>query len=167
MTFNHSSLSYIVLPLPSAVSNLSNMTLIFHDFQGPTIKFHDFPGFPWPVRTLMKSKVMLRPGRENAWEQALGHLVLLLIVYKDLWRQMFRPKLKRGNTTNIIEISKQDWYLCGRDINHYSIVTLSQYFFHAVIRGVCLSWWRRSYYHCWLIIIHSIEKITLKIEIYN
>ena len=40
-------------------------TLIFHDFQGPTmkfhefpgleneiLKFHDFPGFPWPVRIL-------------------------------------------------------------------------------------------------------------------
>ena len=23
---------------------LSNKTLIFHDFQGPPIKFHDFPG---------------------------------------------------------------------------------------------------------------------------
>ena len=155
MPLNYSSLSYIVLPLTSAVSNLSNMTLIFPDF----------PGFPWPVRTLMKSKVMLRPGRENAWEHAVGHLVLLLIVYKDLWRQMFRPKLKRGNTTNIIEISKQDWYLCGRDINHHSIVALPQYFFHAVIRGVCLAWWCRCNYHSWLIIIHSIEKITLKIGI--
>ena len=31
-------------PCISAVNNLSNRTLIFHDFQGPTIKFHDFPG---------------------------------------------------------------------------------------------------------------------------
>ena len=57
--FNHSSLHYCILHCPSAV------TLIFYDFQGPTIKFHDFPGleneiltfhdfpgFPWPVRTL-------------------------------------------------------------------------------------------------------------------
>ena len=49
----------------SAVTNLSNKILIFHDFQGPTIKFHDFPGlenemlkfhdfpgFPWPVQVL-------------------------------------------------------------------------------------------------------------------
>ena len=60
---NYSSLSYFVLALSSAVNNLSNTTWIFHDFQGPTIpwlsrpgneilKFHDFPGFPWPVRTL-------------------------------------------------------------------------------------------------------------------
>ena len=40
---NYSSLSYIVLALSSAVTNLSNKTLIFHDFQGPTIKSHDFP----------------------------------------------------------------------------------------------------------------------------
>ena len=32
--------------LSSVVSNLPNRTFIFHDFQGPTIKFHDFPGFP-------------------------------------------------------------------------------------------------------------------------
>ena len=61
--FNHSSLFYIVLALSSAVTNLSNKILIFHDSQGATIKchafpglvseipkFHDFPGFPWPVR---------------------------------------------------------------------------------------------------------------------
>ena len=41
--FNYSSLSYIVLAWSSAVTNLSNKTLIFHDFQGPTIKSHDFP----------------------------------------------------------------------------------------------------------------------------
>ena len=63
--FDYSSLSYIVLALSSAVTNLSNKTLIFLDFQGPTIKFHDFPGlenyipkfhdfpgFPRPVQTL-------------------------------------------------------------------------------------------------------------------
>ena len=63
--FNYSSWSYIALALSSAVTNLSNKTLIFHDFQGLTIKFHDFPGlenlipkfhdfpgFPWPVQTL-------------------------------------------------------------------------------------------------------------------
>ena len=57
--FNYSSLSYIVLALSSAITKLFNKTLIFHDFQGPTIKFydlpgleneilkfHDFPGFP-------------------------------------------------------------------------------------------------------------------------
>ena len=35
--------AYVVLAMSSAVNNLSNKTLIFHDFQGPTIKFHDFP----------------------------------------------------------------------------------------------------------------------------
>ena len=57
---------YIVLALSSVVNNLSHKALIFHYFQGPTIKFHDFPGleneilkfhdfpgFPWPVRTLI------------------------------------------------------------------------------------------------------------------
>ena len=42
--FNYSSLSYIVLAFSPAVSNLSNKTLIFYDFHGSTIKFHDFPG---------------------------------------------------------------------------------------------------------------------------
>ena len=42
--FNYSSLSYVILALSSAVTNLPNKTLIFHDFQGPTIKFYDFPG---------------------------------------------------------------------------------------------------------------------------
>jgi len=42
--FNYSSLSYVILALSSAVTNLPNKTLIFHDFQGPTIKFHDFLG---------------------------------------------------------------------------------------------------------------------------
>ena len=41
---NYSSLSYTVLAFSSAVNNLSNRTSIFHVFQGPTIKFHDFPG---------------------------------------------------------------------------------------------------------------------------
>ena len=69
---NYSSLSYIVLAFSSAVNNLSNRTLIFHDFQGPTIKwlsrpgneilkFHDFPGFPWPVRTQSPIDFLLRP----------------------------------------------------------------------------------------------------------
>ena len=42
--FNYSFLSYIVLALSSSVTDLSNTGLIFHDFQGPTTKFHDFPG---------------------------------------------------------------------------------------------------------------------------
>ena len=61
--FNNSP-SWVILVLSSAVTDLPNKTLIFHDFQGPTIKFHDFPGleneilkfhgfpgFPWPVQT--------------------------------------------------------------------------------------------------------------------
>ena len=65
--FNYSSLPYIVFALSSAVTKLPNTTLIFHDFQGPPIKFHDFPGleneihkshnfpgFPWSVRTLLE-----------------------------------------------------------------------------------------------------------------
>ena len=42
--FNYPLYLYIVLPLSSAVTYLTHKTLIFHDFQGPRIKFHDFPG---------------------------------------------------------------------------------------------------------------------------
>ena len=35
---------YIVFALRPAVTNLSLKTLIFHNFQGQKIKFHDFPG---------------------------------------------------------------------------------------------------------------------------
>ena len=44
LLFNYSSLSYISHASPSAVSKLPNKTSTFHDFQGPTIKSHDFPG---------------------------------------------------------------------------------------------------------------------------
>ena len=42
--FDYFCLSYIVLALSSAVTKPHNKTLIFHDFQGPIIKFNDFPG---------------------------------------------------------------------------------------------------------------------------
>ena len=35
---------YALHALLSSVTNLTNKTLIFHDFQGLTIKFRDFPG---------------------------------------------------------------------------------------------------------------------------
>lgn len=57
------------LLLTSAVTNLLNITWIFHDFKDRhlnsmtfqaskvkflnILKFHGFPGFPWPVWTLM------------------------------------------------------------------------------------------------------------------
>ena len=50
--FNYSSLSYIVLALSPEERMYQTNIWILHDFQGPTIKFKDFPGFPWPVRTL-------------------------------------------------------------------------------------------------------------------
>ena len=43
---NYSALSYIVLALSLAVTNVTNKKLNFHDFQGPKIKFHDFSGLP-------------------------------------------------------------------------------------------------------------------------
>ena len=40
---NYFPLRYIIsLSLSFAVTNLPNRTLIFHDFQGPKIEFHDF-----------------------------------------------------------------------------------------------------------------------------
>ena len=75
------SISYIVLALPSTLTKLSNKTLIFHDFQGPTInfydfpglenemlKFHDFPGFPWHVQTLPHG--MKIPGGWGVWSKS-------------------------------------------------------------------------------------------------
>ena len=46
---NYSSLSYIVLAFSSAVNNLSNRTLIFHDFQGLTIIINsmNFQAWKW------------------------------------------------------------------------------------------------------------------------
>ena len=44
LLFNYSYLSYISHASPSAVSKLPNKTSTFYDFQGPTIKSHDFPG---------------------------------------------------------------------------------------------------------------------------
>ena len=45
--FNHVSL--FVFALTSAITNLPNLTSIFHNFLGlenEILKFHDFPGFP-------------------------------------------------------------------------------------------------------------------------
>ena len=49
--FNNVSLSYIILPLSSAATTLPNKTLVFHDFHGPKIKFHDFPGLENEILT--------------------------------------------------------------------------------------------------------------------
>ena len=61
--FNYSSLLYIILALSSVVTNLPNKTFkdqkLFHDFTGlenEILKFHDFAGFPWPIRTLLLVK---------------------------------------------------------------------------------------------------------------
>ena len=69
---------YLALSLPCHLwlLTLQNKTLIFHDFQGPTFKFHDFPGleneiltfhdfsvFPWRVRTLCN--LFIRWGTEQ------------------------------------------------------------------------------------------------------
>ena len=43
-SLNYPSLTYIFLALSSAVTYLPDKTLIFHNFQGPKIKFRDFPG---------------------------------------------------------------------------------------------------------------------------
>ena len=82
------SLSYIVLALSSTVTNLPNKTLIFHDFQQPTIKFHDFPGlgneilkfhdfpgFPLPVRRWFQR--ILHRG------QAL--MVNMILLFQKVW----------------------------------------------------------------------------------
>ena len=107
--FNYSSLSYTVLALPSAVTKLLNKTLILHNFKGPTIKFHvfqglaneilkfhDFPGFPWPVRTLLLlAEICFHMGSKT-----LLHLIPWLFYFYDFpWRssgfvQIFDLKFK-------------------------------------------------------------------------
>ena len=52
--FNYSSLSHVILALSSAVTNLPNKTLIFHDLQGPTIEFHDFLGLENQISRLSR-----------------------------------------------------------------------------------------------------------------
>ena len=72
MLLNHSSLSYIVFALPTAVNNLSNKTSIFHDFQGPTIKFHDFPGLEIKFTNSMTFQVfhdLYKPCGKQWWYQ--------------------------------------------------------------------------------------------------
>ena len=66
------------------VTNLSNKTLIFHDFQGLTIKFHNFtglengilqlhcfPGFPWSVRSLFIKTTITKIKKKNNNNQRL------------------------------------------------------------------------------------------------
>ena len=103
--FNYSSLSYIALALSSAVTNLSNKTLIFHYFQGPTIKFHDFPGlenetlkfhdltgFPWAVRTLRFAFALL-------WHKSIFLLIhdSLEILPFSLKTVKLKKRLKRSS----------------------------------------------------------------------
>jgi len=86
--FNHSSLSYIFLALSSAVTKLSNKTLIFHHFQGPTIKFHnftgleneilklhDFPGFP--CMACMNPDVLCNVKERKKFTQLLQNEILM------------------------------------------------------------------------------------------
>ena len=107
--FNHSTLSYIILALSSVETNLPNKTLIFHDFQGPKIrfhdfpgleneilKFHDFPGIPWPVQnpvtsyhcSVLKGWQRGFPGRRPffVWVISYGENTLLqwCICYRSL-----------------------------------------------------------------------------------
>ena len=76
---------HAVHALSSSVTNLTNKTLIFHDFQGLTIKFrgfpgleneilkfHDFPGFPWPVQTLSETECSLLAEASFPWYLAGG-----------------------------------------------------------------------------------------------
>ena len=76
--FNFGSLSFI------------ESILIFHDFPWPTptfqdfpgleieiLKFHDFPGFPWPVRTLPRFAAAAGIFLEICWFIFCGWVVVL------------------------------------------------------------------------------------------
>ena len=64
----------MVLALSSAVTNLPNKILIFHDFQRPTNKFHDFRGPASVADTLNRSTNVLDYGRVgfNQWRIQRG-----------------------------------------------------------------------------------------------
>ena len=77
--FNCSSLSHVILALSSALTNLPNKTFIFHDFLGlenEILKFYDFPGFLWSVRTLIKNE-SLHVDFESSLKQELSNNVAL------------------------------------------------------------------------------------------
>ena len=90
---NYLSLSYFVLVLTSPVTNLTNTTLIFHDFLWPTIiNFHDFQdheneilkfqdssSFPWPVRTLRYFCACLDSFCPGLQLEEMKHLIKLFI----------------------------------------------------------------------------------------
>ena len=114
--FNYSSLSYIVLALSSVLTDLPDKTSIFHDLQGPKIKFHDFPGleneilkfhnfpgFPWPARTQPSLQregeietvswwVEENPGNQVASQGSSGKDIdiepeLVLVIYDSIQKQ--------------------------------------------------------------------------------
>ena len=77
------TVSYIVLALSSAVTDVLNKTLICHDFRWPKtkfhdfsgleneiLKFHDFPGFPRPVWILLLCDHPLPDG--ESWWSLIG-----------------------------------------------------------------------------------------------
>ena len=85
--FNYSSISYNVLALSSAVTNLPNKTFFFHDFQGPTIEFHDFLGLENEILRLSRFSMdstnpdkiseSLHNDFESSLKQELGNNVAL------------------------------------------------------------------------------------------
>ena len=68
LLFNYSYLSYISHASPSAVSKLPNKTSTFHDFQGPTIKSHDFPGLENEMLKVTRPSVFFGGGVPSDFE---------------------------------------------------------------------------------------------------
>ena len=58
---------------------------------------------------------------------------------------------------HLVNYSVSGRYLCRWNIHHHTIITLSQHFLHAVIRGVSLPRWGWRHDHRWLILIHGIK----------
>ena len=82
------SLSYIVLALSSAVTNLPNETLIFDDFQTPIIKFHEFPGLGNEILKFHNFPGFPLPVRRWSFQRILPHgwaLVANIIFQKAWW----------------------------------------------------------------------------------
>ena len=82
--FDYFCLSYIVLALSSAVTKLQNKTLIFHDFQGPIIKFNDFPA--WKKEIL---KFHDLPGFHDLYEPCFSSNRFWGSEFESPWRKFF------------------------------------------------------------------------------
>ena len=132
LLFNYLSLSYFVLVLMSAVTNLTNTTSIFHDVSWRTTKFHDFQGleneivkfhyfrgFLWPVlisQTMSCTQVNLalsetRPVNQFQAQKASGPSIAVVLSYDQRFLLRRMETLCRESRVLIIDMRKPKFQL--------------------------------------------------------